>query len=115
MSYQKVIIVGRLGRDPELKTLSEDNSVCNLSVATTHKRKDAEHTEWHRVVVWGKQAESCAKYLEKGRQVCVDGEIRTREWTDKEGAKRYTTEVVANNVRFLGGKTKADASADLPF
>src|SRR6188768_2502111 len=107
MSVNKVILVGRLGQDPELKNTPGGAAVCNFSVATNEAWTDKsgqkqERTEWHRIVVWGKKAEVCSKYLSKGRQVYVEGRLRTRTWEDKEGGKRYTTEVVANDVQFLG-------------
>lgn len=101
----KVIIVGRLGQDPETRQAGQ-NTVATMSVATSEVwMKDGqkqERTEWHRVVVWGKQAENCAKYLSKGRQVYVEGRLQTRSWEDKEGQKRYTTEIVAGQIQFLG-------------
>lgn len=105
----KVIIIGNLGRDPELRYTSNSHPVCQLSVATTRaytNRNDdrVEETEWHRVVVWGKQAENCNQYLSKGRQVYVEGRLQTRSYEDKEGIKRYSTEVVADTVQFLGGR-----------
>ncbi len=104
----KVILVGRLGTDPEVKTVSGGNTVARLSLATSENWTDREgqkqeRTEWHRVVVWGKLAELCGKYLTKGRQVYVEGRIQTRSWEDQQGQKRYTTEVVASTVQFLGG------------
>ncbi len=103
----KVIIVGRLGADPDVKTLSSGQSVARLSVATSENwtGKDGqkqERTEWHRVVVWGKQAENCGKHLSKGRQVYIEGRLQTRQWED-QGQKKYSTEVVASSVQFLGG------------
>jgi single-strand DNA-binding protein len=107
-SVNKAIIVGNLGKDPEVRHTQGGNAVCNFSVATSEKwTKDGqtqEKTEWHRVVVWGKQAENCGQYLKKGRSVYIEGRIQTREWTNKEGQKQYTTEVVANQVQFLGGR-----------
>ena len=108
-SVNKVILVGNLGADPELKYTPSNRPVCNLSVATNEVWKDKngqkqERTEWHRVNVWGDQAEHCSKYLAKGRMVYVEGRIQTRSWDDKEGKKRYTTEVVAERVVFLGGQ-----------
>lgn len=103
----KVIIVGRLGADPELKTLGNGQSVASLRVATSESWvKDGqkqEKTEWHRVSVWGKQAENCARYLAKGRQVYLEGRLQTRQWEDQQGQKRFSTEIVANTVQFLGG------------
>jgi single-strand DNA-binding protein len=104
----KVILIGNLGADPELRYTSGGSAVADLRLATSRKwtAKDGtskEETEWHRVVVWGKQAETCKEYLSKGRQVYVEGRLQTRQWEDRDGNKRYTTEVVAENVKFLGG------------
>lgn len=109
----KVILVGRLGADPELKSVGQSQSVARLSVATSEQwtGKDGqrqERTEWHRVVVWGRQAENCGKHLSKGRQVYIEGRLQTRQWEDQQGQKRYTTEIVANTVQFLGGGAGAD-------
>ena len=108
-SVNKVILVGNLGADPELKYTPSNRPVCNLSVATNEVWKDKagqkqERVEWHRVNVWGDQAEHCSKYLAKGRMVYVEGRIQTRKWQDKEGKDRYSTEVVADRVVFLGGQ-----------
>lgn len=108
MSVNKVIIVGRLGADPELKSLGSGQSVANFNVATSENWVDREgqkqeRTEWHRIVVWGKLAEICRQYLAKGRQVFVEGKLQTRSWEDQQGQKRYTTEIVANNIQFIGG------------
>ncbi len=108
-SVNKVILVGNLGADPELKYTPSNRPVCNLSVATNEVWKDKggnkqERTEWHRVNVWGEQAENCSKFLAKGRMVYVEGRLQTRSWDDKEGKKRYSTEVVADRVVFLGGQ-----------
>jgi single-strand DNA-binding protein len=102
----KVILVGRLGQDPELKNVGNGQSVARLSVATSEAWTDKngqkqERTEWHRVVVWGRQAENCAKHLAKGRQVYVEGRLQTRKWEDN-GQTKYATEIVANTVQFLG-------------
>src|SRR5246127_4818242 len=104
----KVLIIGRLGADPALKTVSSGQQVARLSVATSENWTDRdgqkqERTEWHRVVVWGKLADLCGKYLSKGRQVYVEGRIQMRQWEDQQGQKRYTTEIVAGTVQFLGG------------
>lgn len=106
----KVIVLGRLGADPEVKSLSSGNSVANFNIATSETWNDRdgqkqERTEWHRIVVWGKMAEICGKYLAKGRQVFVEGRLQTRQWEDQQGNKRYTTEIVANNVQFIGGSS----------
>jgi single-strand DNA-binding protein len=105
----KVILIGNLGANPELRYTQGQQAVANLRLATTEKWTDKngqkqEATEWHRVVVWGKQAEICNQYLTKGRQIFVEGSIRTRQWQDQQGQKRYTTEVVARNVQMLGGR-----------
>jgi len=110
-SVNKVILVGNLGRDPEVRYTPSGQAVANFTVATNEAWTDKagqkqERTEWHRVVVWGKSAENCGEYLSKGRQVFVEGRLQTREWTNKEGAKQYTTEIVANpvgGVVFLAG------------
>lgn len=104
----KVMLIGRLGNDPEVRYTSNGGAVANFNVATNESWTDKqgqkqEKTEWHRIVVWGKLAELCGQYLSKGRQVFVEGRLQTREWQDKEGGKRYTTEVVVQNVQFLGG------------
>ena len=104
----KVILVGRLGADPDMRYTPSGQGVCELRVATSESWNDKngqrqERTEWHRVVVWGKRAEICSKYLSKGRQVYIEGRIQTRNYDDKEGNKRYITEVIANDVQFLGG------------
>jgi single-strand DNA-binding protein len=110
-SVNKVILIGNLGRDPEVRYTPSGAAVANFTVATNEAWTDKagqkqERTEWHRVVVWGKAAENCGEYLSKGRQVYVEGRLQTREWTNKEGAKQFTTEVVANpagGVVFLAG------------
>lgn len=107
-SVNKVIIIGNLGADPEKRVTGSGQTVATLNVATNEKWTDKggqkqERTEWHRVVVWGAQADNCAQYLSKGKQVYVEGRLQTRQWDDKEGKKRYTTEIVAQRVQFLGG------------
>jgi len=108
-SVNKVILVGNLGRDPELRYIQSGQAVANFTLATNDRWRDKEgnnqeRTEWHRIVVWGKSAENCAQYLQKGRSVYVEGRLQTREWEDKDGNKRQTTEVVAQAVQFLGGR-----------
>ncbi len=103
----KVIIVGRLGANPEVRKVSSGQSVAHFNVATSENWVDnqgqkQERTEWHRIVVWGKLADICGQHLSKGRQVYVEGRLTTRSWEDKQGQKRYTTEIVANTVQFLG-------------
>jgi single-strand DNA-binding protein len=104
----KVILVGYLGQDPDMRFTPNGQGVCELRLATSESWNDKngqrqERTEWHRVVVWGKRAEVCSKYLAKGRQVYIEGRIQTRSYDDKEGQKRYITEIIANDVQFLGG------------
>ena len=103
----KVILLGNLGRDPELRYTQSGQAVANFTLATSENWNDKsgerqERTEWHRIVVWGKTAEMCNQYLSKGRTVYIEGRIQTREWEDKEGAKRYTTEINASTVNFIG-------------
>jgi single-strand DNA-binding protein len=113
----KVIIVGRLGGDPEVRYTANSQAVARLSVATSENWTDKqgqkqERTEWHRVVVWGKMAEVCGQHLTKGRQVYVEGRLQTRSWDDKtSGQKKYSTEIVANTVQFLGSGAGAGAGA----
>ena len=107
-SVNKVMLVGNLGADPELKYTPGNRPVCHLRIATNEVWKDKsgqkqEKTEWHRVNVWGDQAENCTKFLSKGRMVYVEGRLQTRSWDDKEGVARYSTDVVADRVVFLGG------------
>ena len=112
----KAIIVGRLGKDPELRYTGGGTPVVNMSVATSENYKDKEgqkqeKTEWHRIVMFGKMAEVCAKYLQKGRQVYLEGRIQTRSWENKDGVKQYTTEIVANAVQFLGSKPEGSGGS----
>ena len=106
MSVNKVILIGRLGSDPELRYTQGGQAVANFNIATNERWTDKEgkaneRTEWHKIVVWGRQAENCEKYLKKGRQVYIEGRLQTRDWEDRDGNKRYTTEVVAQQVTFL--------------
>jgi len=115
----KVIIVGRLGQNPELKYTPSGVAVCNMSIATSEKWKDKqgqmqEKTEWHRVIVWSKQAEHCSNYLQKGSQAYVEGRLETRKWTDKEGNEKYTTEIIANTVQFLDAKGDKPVNQSAP-
>lgn len=117
MSVNVAIIVGNLGRDPEVRFTQSGRAVATLAVATNESwmgqdGNREERTEWHRVVVFGKSAEACGQYLAKGRQVCVQGRIQTRKWTDQNGQDRYTTEIVAQRVDFLGGAGGARASQE---
>lgn len=110
-SFNKIIIVGYLGRDPEMRYTPQGTAVCNFSVATSEKKGDQELTTWFRVQVWGKQAENVNQYLSKGSQVYVEGRLRQDEYTDKEGNKRTTLEVNASDVRFLSAKGEKAAAA----
>jgi single-strand DNA-binding protein len=115
MSVNKVILVGRLGRDPETRYTSGGQAVANFSVATDESYKDRngerqKRTEWHKIVVWGKQAEIAQQYLKKGSLVFIEGRIQSREWQDKEGQKRTSFEIVANSFRMLGGRGEGMAA-----
>jgi len=110
----KAIVVGNLGSDPEVRFTPSGQAVANFRIATNESWTDKsgqkqERTEWHRIVVWGKLGELCGEYLAKGRQCYVEGRLQTREWTDKEGKKNYSTEIIAQNVVFLGGRDGAGA------
>ena len=104
----KAMIIGRVGKDPELRYMQNGNPVCNFSVATSETWNDKntgekqERTEWHRITVYGKLAEICAEWLTKGKQVYIEGKLQTREWEDKEGNKKTTTEIIANTMQMLG-------------
>jgi single-strand DNA-binding protein len=114
----KAIIVGTLGRDPEVKYTAGGSAVANVSVATNETWKDkttgenVERTEWHRIVIFGKLAEIVGQYLKKGSQVYFEGKIQTRKWQDQSGQDRYTTEIVANEMQMLGGRADAGGAAD---
>ena len=109
-SVNKVILVGNLGKDPEVRYAPSGDAIANVTLATTENGKDKngekqEKTEWHRVSFFGKTAEVVGQYLKKGSQVYVEGRIQTRKWTDKEGQERYTTEIVADKMQMLGGRS----------
>jgi single-strand DNA-binding protein len=116
-SVNKVILVGHLGKDPEIRSFSNGEQVANVSLATTDKWKDKatgeqrEATEWHNLVFIGRQAEIAGQYLKKGSQIYVEGSIRTRKWQDKEGNDRYTTEVRVGNMQMLGGRPTGEQPA----
>ena len=108
-SVNKVILIGRLGADPEVRYTPAGMPVANFRIATSENWNDKqgqrqERTEWHRIVVWGKLAELCGQYLAKGRQIYVEGRIQTRQWEDRDKNKRFTTEIQAREVTFLGGR-----------
>ena len=119
MPVNKAIVLGNLGQDPEVRYTQGGQAVASFSVATSETFNDKngerqERTEWHKIVAWGKTAELCGEYLRKGRQVYVEGRLQTRQWEDKEGQKRYTTEIVAQNVQFLGGRNDNRETGDMP-
>ena len=108
MSFNKIILVGNLGRDPELRYTPQGTPVCSFTVATNEKRKDRageaqDFTTWFRVTLWGRQAETASQYLTKGRPVYIEGRLRLEEWTDRDGKQRYTLEVHATDMQFIGG------------
>lgn len=118
-SLNKVLLIGNLGANPEMRYLpQQDRKVARFNIATKERlfnpntRESSERTEWHRIVVWGKLAEFCEKYLSKGRQILVEGRLRTRDWQDREGNKRRTTEVEALNIVFLGKREESSATSD---
>ncbi|MFN2598321.1 MAG: single-stranded DNA-binding protein [Pyrinomonadaceae bacterium] len=109
MSFNKIILVGNLGRDPELRYTAQGTPVCSFTLATNEKRKDRtgetqDITTWFRVTLWGRQAEAASQYLMKGRPVYVEGRLRVEEWTDRDGRQRYTLEVHATDMQFIGGR-----------
>jgi single-strand DNA-binding protein len=108
MGVNKVILVGNLGKDPEMRVTAQQMAICRFSLATGERIKKegqwVDHTEWHNVVVFGKSAENCGRFLKKGSQVYIEGRIRLNKWQDKEGKDRYTTEILADSVNFIGSK-----------
>ena len=116
MSLNKVMLIGNLGKDPEVRFTPQGKAATRFPIATSEVWNDQdgnrqERTEWHNIVVWGKQAETCAQYLAKGRQVFIEGSIRTRQYDDKDGARKWFTEVVAQRVQFLGSREGAGGGA----
>jgi single-strand DNA-binding protein len=116
-SVNKVILVGNLGADPEVRYAPSGTAVANFNMATTDQWTNKEgvkeeKTEWHRIVAFGRLGEICGEYLHKGKQVYVEGRLQTRSWEDREGVKRYTTEIVANTMQMLGPKGKEGNAAD---
>ncbi len=112
-SINKVILIGNLGRDPEIRYTPSGSAVCNVAIATSRSWKDKtsgekmEETEWHRVVFFDRMAEIAGEYLKKGRPVYVEGRLKTRKWTDKDGVEKFTTEIMADNMQLLGGREGA--------
>jgi single-strand DNA-binding protein len=118
-SVNKVILVATMGKDPEIRYMNNGDAVANLSMATSDNWKDKsgdkqERTEWHRVVMFGIQAEIAGEYLKKGSQVYIEGRLQTRKWTDKSNVEHYTTEIVADRMQMLGGKSSASNNASKP-
>ena len=118
-SINKVILIGNLGKDPEMRYMPSGDPIANVSIATTEVFKDRdgikqERTEWHRVVFFGKLAEIVGQYLKKGRSVYVEGRIQTRKWQDQSGQDRYSTEIIANEMKMLGGRGDDTSSAPFP-
>lgn len=115
MTVNKVILIGNLGADPEGRSTQSGMQVANLRLATSEREKRQgewqDHTEWHRVVCFGRTAENVIKYCNKGKSIYVEGKIRTNKWTDREGRDRYTTEVIADTIRFLGGRSGGSAGS----
>ena len=115
-SVNKVILIGNLGKDPEVRYLPSGSAICNLTIATSRQSKDKvsgekqEETEWHRVVMFDRLAEISGEYLKKGKSVYIEGRLRTRKWTDKEGVERYSTEIVAQEMTMLGGRDSGSGS-----
>jgi single-strand DNA-binding protein len=119
MSFNKVIIIGNLGRDPELRYTPQGTPVCSFTVATNERRKDKtgemqDSTTWFRVTLWGRQAETASQYLTKGRPIYVEGRLRLEEWTDRDGKQRFTLEVHATDMQFIGGGRGDEAGAPPP-
>jgi single-strand DNA-binding protein len=120
-SVNKVILVGNLGRDPEVRYTPDNNAIANFSIATTDSWKDKttgekqERTEWHRIVFYGRTAEVVGEYLKKGSAVYVEGRLQTRKWTDKEGQERYTTEIVGDRMQMLGGRGGGGGGGSAPM
>lgn len=115
MSFNKITIVGNLGRDPELRYTPQGTPVCSFTVATNERRKDRagemqDVTTWFRVTLWGRQAETASQYLTKGRPIYIEGRLRVEEWTDRDGRQRYTLEVHATDMQFIGGGRGEDAA-----
>ena len=117
MSFNKIIIVGNLGRDPELRYTPQGSAVCSFSVATNEKRKDKtgelqDITTWFRITLWGKQAENASKYLTKGRPVYIEGRLRVEEYTDRDGAQRYSLEVQGTDMQFISSGRADEYTTD---
>jgi len=120
MSFNKIILVGNLGRDPELRYTPQGTPVCSFSLATNERRKDRntgennDITTWFRVTLWGRQAETASQYLTRGRPVYIEGRLRVEEWTDRDGKPRHTLEVHATDMQFIGGGGRSDEAVAPP-
>lgn len=119
MSFNKITVVGHLGKDPELRYTPQGNAVCNISVATSEKRRDKtgemqDSTTWFKITLWGKQAETASKFLTKGSQIYIEGRLRVEEWADRDGKNRYTLEIQATDMQFLGTKSGNEGSYSTP-
>jgi single-strand DNA-binding protein len=119
-SVNKVILLGNLGRDPETRYTTGGDAVTNLRIATSEQWKDKsgekqEKTEWHTVVLFGRQAEIAGEYLKKGRSVYIEGRLQTRKWTDKEGVEKYSTEIVGDRMQLIGGRSEGGGGGDAEF
>ena len=119
-SVNKVILLGNLGRDPETRYTTGGDAVCNLNIATSEQWKDKngekqERTEWHRVVLFGRQAEIAGEYLKKGRSVYIEGRLQTRKYTDKDGVEKYSTEIVGDRMQLLGSREGGGGGGDVDF
>ena len=120
MSFNKIILVGNLGRDPELRYTPQGTPVCSFSLATNERRKDRttgennDVTTWFSVTLWGRQAETASQYLSRGRPVYIEGRLRVEEWTDRDGKPRHTLEVHATDMQFIGGGARSDEAGAVP-
>lgn len=119
MSFNKITIVGNLGRDPELRYTPQGTAVCNFTMATNERRRDKngeqqDMTTWFRVTLWGKQAETANKFLTKGSQVYIEGRLRVDEWEDRDGKSRYTLDVTATDMQFIGSARDGEMAASAP-
>lgn len=119
MSFNKITLVGNLGRDPELRYTPQGTPVCNFTMATNERRKDKtgefqDQTTWFRVTLWGRQAETASQYLAKGRPVYIEGRLRVEEWNDRDGKQRYTLEVHATDMQFIGGRGEEQGQGQAP-
>jgi single-strand DNA-binding protein len=117
MSFNRIILVGNLGRDPELRYTAQGTPVCSFSMATNERRKDKtgemqDQTTWFKVTLWGRQAETASQYLSKGRPVYIEGRLRVEEWTDRDGKPRQTLEVNATDMQFIGGARSEEPLAE---